>query len=44
MTFRMFIDYAVVELLFGVPSHYGLSNDEAINVIAGVLQNGMVKA
>jgi AcrR family transcriptional regulator len=43
MTFRMFIDYAIVELLFGVPNHYGLSNDDAIGVIASVLQRGMVK-
>jgi AcrR family transcriptional regulator len=43
MTFRIFIDYSVVELLFGVPNHYGLNSDDAIRVIAGILRQGMVK-
>jgi AcrR family transcriptional regulator len=43
-TFRMFIDYAIVELLFGVQNHYGVKSDEALGVIAGILQHGMIKA
>lgn len=41
MTFRIFIDHAVVELLFGVPNHYGLHSDHAISVISTILQHGM---
>jgi AcrR family transcriptional regulator len=43
-TFRMFIDYAIVELLFGVQNHYGMKSHEALGVIAGILQHGMTKA
>jgi AcrR family transcriptional regulator len=43
MTIRIFIYYFVVELLFGVPNHYGLTNDQAIAVISDILQYGMVK-
>jgi AcrR family transcriptional regulator len=43
MTFRIFIDYAVVEMLFGVPNHYGLDSDDAIRVISAILRRGMVK-
>lgn len=44
MTFRIFIDVAVVELLFNVPNHYGMTSDGAIRVISDILQHGMVKA
>jgi AcrR family transcriptional regulator len=43
MTIRIFIYYFVVELLFGVPNHYGLSSDKALGVIADILQHGMLK-
>jgi AcrR family transcriptional regulator len=43
MTFRIFLDYSVVEMLFGVPNHYGLNSDDAIGVISSILRNGMVK-
>jgi AcrR family transcriptional regulator len=43
MTIRIFIYYFVVELLFGVPDHYGLTSDQAISVIADILQHGIVK-
>jgi AcrR family transcriptional regulator len=43
MTIRIFIYYFVVELLFGVPNHYGLTSDQAIAVIADILRDGMVK-
>ena len=43
MTFRIFIDLAVVELLFGVPNHYGMTSDEAIGTISDILQHGVLK-
>jgi AcrR family transcriptional regulator len=43
MTLRIFIDLAVVELLFGVPDHYGMTSDDAIGAISDILQHGMVK-
>ncbi|HEX9407754.1 MAG TPA: helix-turn-helix domain-containing protein [Vicinamibacterales bacterium] len=43
MTFRIFLYYFVLELLFGVPNHFGLSSDEAIGVISDILQHGMLK-
>jgi AcrR family transcriptional regulator len=43
MTFRVFFYYFVVEILFGVPNHYGMDNEQAIAVIADIMQHGMVK-
>ncbi len=43
MTTRIFIYYFVVELLFGVPNHYGLSSDEATRVISDILTHGLVR-
>ena len=43
MSIRIFFYYFVVEVLFGVPNHYGLSSKEAIGVISDILQHGMVK-
>ena len=43
MTIRIFIYYFVVELLFGVPNHYGMNSDEAIRVISDILQRGMLE-
>lgn len=43
MTFRIFFYYFVVEILFGVPNHYGMDNEQAIRVMADILQHGMVK-
>jgi AcrR family transcriptional regulator len=43
MTFRIFLYYFIVEVLFGVPNHYGMSSKEAIGVISDILQHGMVK-
>lgn len=42
MTIRFFIYYFVVELLFGVPNHFGMSADRATALIADVLRNGML--
>ena len=44
MTIRIFIYYFVVELLFGVPDHYGLTSDQAIAAISDILKFGMVRA
>lgn len=43
MTIRIFIYYFVVELLFGVPNHYGMNSDDAIRVISDILQHGMLE-
>lgn len=43
MTIRVFIYYFVVELLFGVPNHFGMSSDEASALIADVLRYGMLQ-
>lgn len=43
MTMRVFIYYFVVELLFGVPNHYGMTSDEATALIADVLKHGMLR-
>jgi AcrR family transcriptional regulator len=43
MAMRIFYYYFIVEILFGVPDHYGLSADEAIDVISKILKNGMLK-
>jgi len=42
MTMRVFIYYFVVELLWGVPNHYGMSSEEATRVITDVLKHGML--
>ncbi|MCC7124428.1 MAG: TetR/AcrR family transcriptional regulator [Acidobacteria bacterium] len=43
LTTRIFIYYFVVELLFGVPNHYGLNSDEATRLISDILTNGIVR-
>jgi AcrR family transcriptional regulator len=43
MTLRIFFYYFIVEILFGVPNHYGMSNEQAIEVISDILQRGMLK-
>jgi AcrR family transcriptional regulator len=44
LTTRIYIYYFIVETLFGVPNHFGLSSDEATRLIADILTKGMVKA
>ena len=44
MTMRVFIYYFVVELLWGVPNHYGLSSEDATRVIGDILKHGMLRA
>jgi len=42
MTMRIFYYYFIVEVLFGVPDHYGMSAEQAIDVISNILKHGMV--
>jgi AcrR family transcriptional regulator len=43
MTMRVFIYYFVVEILWGVPNHYGMTSEEATRVIADILAHGMLR-
>lgn len=44
MTTRIFTYYFVVELLFGVPNHYGMDSDEATRLISDILTRGLVQS
>jgi AcrR family transcriptional regulator len=41
---RTFLQYFAVEIVFGVPHHYGKNTDEVVQEIAGVLRHGMLVA
>ena len=43
LTTRIFIYYFVVELLFGVPNHFGMSREDATRIIAEVLSGGIAR-
>jgi AcrR family transcriptional regulator len=43
LAFRTFLQYFAVELVFGVPNHYGKSADEEIREIAHILRHGILK-
>ena len=43
LTARIFIYYFVVELLFGVPNHFGMSREDATRIIADVLSGGIAR-
>jgi len=43
LTTRIFVYYFVVEVLFGVPDHYGLNRDEATRLISDILTGGIVR-
>jgi AcrR family transcriptional regulator len=43
LTTRVFIYYFVVELLFGVPNHFGMSREEATRIISDVLSGGIAR-
>ena len=43
LAFRTFLQYFAVELVFGVPDHFGKSSDEVVGEIAPILRNGMLK-
>jgi len=42
LAFRTFLQHFAVELVFGVPDHYGKSTDEAVCEIADILRHGML--
>jgi hypothetical protein len=37
------LNYFAVELVFGVPDHFGKSSDEVVHEIAEILRHGMLK-
>jgi AcrR family transcriptional regulator len=41
---RFFLQYFAVELLFGVPNHFGRNTDAALGEIVDILGHGMLKA
>jgi len=43
LTTRIFIYYFVVELLFGVPNHFGMNREDATRIIADVLAGGIAR-
>jgi AcrR family transcriptional regulator len=43
MAARIFIYYFVVEILWGVPNHYGMTSEQATSVIADILAHGMLR-
>jgi AcrR family transcriptional regulator len=40
--FRTFLQHFAVELVFGVPDHYGKSTDEVVGEIASIMRHGML--
>jgi len=40
---RFFLQYFAVELLFGVPNHFGQNTDAALREIVDILERGMLK-
>jgi AcrR family transcriptional regulator len=40
---RFFLNYFAVEILFGVPNHFGKSTDEVIAEIADILRYGLLR-
>jgi AcrR family transcriptional regulator len=43
LTTRIFVQYFIVEILFGVPDHYGLDSEDAAAVMADILQRGILR-
>ena len=40
---RIFYNYFSVEILFGVPNHFGKGTDEVVSEISRILRHGMLK-
>jgi len=40
---RFFLQYFTVEILFGVPNHFGLDTDRAVAEIVDILEHGMIR-
>lgn len=43
MAVRVFVHYYVVELLFGVPNHYGVGSEEAVAIVSRILRHGLLR-
>ena len=43
LVFRTFLQYFAVELVFGVPDHFGKSTDEVVHEISDILRHGMLR-
>jgi AcrR family transcriptional regulator len=43
LAFRTFLNHFAVELVFGVPDHYGKNTDAAVTEIANILRHGMLR-
>jgi len=43
LAFRIFLNYFAVEIVFGVPDHFGKSSGEVVHEIAHILRHGMLK-
>ena len=41
---RVFLNYFAVEIIFGVPSHFGESTKTVLRQIADILQHGMLRS
>jgi AcrR family transcriptional regulator len=40
---RFFLNFFAVEVLFGVPNHFGRNTDEVVAEISGILRRGMLR-
>ncbi len=43
LAFRTFLQHFAVELVFGVPDHYGKGTEEVVTEIAQILRHGMLR-
>ena len=43
LAFRTFLQHFAVELVFGVPDHYGKDTEAAVTEIANILRHGMLR-
>jgi AcrR family transcriptional regulator len=43
LAFRTFLQYFAVEIVFGVPDHFGKSSEEVVHEIAHIIRHGILK-
>lgn len=43
LAFRTFLQYFAVEIVFGVPDHFGKNSEEVVGEIAHILRHGILK-
>jgi AcrR family transcriptional regulator len=43
LAFRTFLQYFAVELVFGVPNHFGKSSEEVVHEISDILRHGVLR-